>query len=76
MGKSEKMMKIVLGGWKDGNMLHNGKQLANITHMVIWKIENVPNKIVDLAQLIFRQNAESVRVLLNVCNKIFKKKMN
>ena len=45
-------------------------------HMVIWKIENVPNKIVDLAQLIFRQNAESVRVLLNVCNKIFKKKMN
>lgn len=38
-------------------------------HVVTWKIENIPNEIVDLAQ-IFRQNAESVRVLLDICNKI------
>lgn len=69
-------MKFVLGGWKDGNILPNSKQLANIMHMVIWKIENVPNKIADLVQLIFRQNAESVRVLLNIHNKYIFKKMN
>lgn len=38
-------------------------------HVVTWKIENIPHEIVYLAQ-IFRQNAESVRVHLDICNKI------
>ena len=61
------MMKIVLGGWKDGNMLHNGKQLANITHMVIWKIENVPKEFLDSSYGDFQTECLKYQLVNPIC---------
>lgn len=33
--------------------------LATLSHGVIWKVENVPNKLADLTKEIFNQSVES-----------------
>ena len=51
------------------------KKLAKLSLVVIWKIENVLNNLVDLPKSISKQDAESVNWhLLSTSNKLQEKK--
>lgn len=51
------------------------KQLAKLSLVVIWKIENVLNNLVDLPKSISKQDVESVNWhLLSTSNKLQEKK--
>lgn len=47
------------------------KYLVNPSHGVIWKIENVPNKLLDLPKNISKQNVETVnQYIFSTYNKL------